>query len=193
MELGTMIEKLEWCQELDDERMVFLVGRDSLFKKARDKDIWSLVGPVTLGRNPSRFMVERQSLETVVRALKKTEMTAMETETAAAEAGPSSRRGYRQELFFLVNHRVSETVCEGGTDPEGGKFLPEARDKDIWSLSNPLPPQTLVGTFLDIPCPHCTAAGNGDGEFPVHGALHDHTTHLLISLQGIHRDLPALL
>lgn len=190
MELSVLTEKLKRCFEDAEERHVFLVGRDRQpfanpqDENARDKDIWSLVGPIDLGQDPSHFEIARQSLENVGNALAIAE---------PAEDHSDSDQSCGQELFILVCDPESHL----GRDEKGKgpKASYKARDKDIWSLSSPFPPKTVIGTFGELPANEETDAKAPEKDGRRRRRRNESkketatSRHLLISLQDSH--LPA--
>ena len=129
MELERLINKLESCHMEGEDQKVFLLARDNKeagawatsgpVGDARDRDIWSLVGPVTMDSSQSSFKFRRRDLKVV-----KDELARI-----AVEEEPKCG----QKLFVLVREKP---------DPNKSK---RARDRDIWSLTEPLPAGSAFG------------------------------------------------
>ena len=126
MSLTWLTEQLKKCHDRDQGREVFLVavhegpageirpkpetGSEVVGEEARDRDIWSLVGPVALQIDPARFEREVGSLPAVGEALRET--------MASGSNGSGPRPGCGQKLVVLVR--------DGGTWHLTGTLSPDS-------------------------------------------------------------------
>lgn len=133
MELGNLIEKLARCHVNGRERSVFLLARDGApFDPARDKDIWSLVGPVPLTGQDAAFRLTDADLHVVQRTLAEDEASNKGTECS-------------QVLYLLVRQEETESTTQSAPNHR------TPSDKDVWSMTYPMGPDSLAARFFDPP------------------------------------------
>ena len=138
MYLSSLIDEVGRRSNDVRQLTAFLVERHekpaAVHKEGRDRDIWNLAGPIALGPNPPELEPVGNDLENVREWFDR---------ISDSKSGASSRSGERQ-LYLLV---FDPNPGPAADDTGGGEQ--DGRDRDIWNLTGPLPPESLVAKLFE--------------------------------------------